>query len=80
MAATHHQAWLSRWVSDHHPGQPAALYWEYGNANCAIDGELYSQENEENDFDGTPYLLEKLLEVKDFEAPPVISAKEEGVL
>ncbi|CFW92972.1 protein of unknown function [endosymbiont DhMRE of Dentiscutata heterogama] len=38
------------------------------------------KENEENDFDGTPYLLKKLLEVKDFEAPPAINAKEEEAL
>jgi hypothetical protein len=37
------------------------------------------KDNEENDFDGTPYLLEKLLEVKNFEAP-AISEKEEEEL
>lgn len=40
---------------------------------------IKKDEGEENDFDGTPYLLEKLLEVKDFEAP-VIDIKEEEML
>ncbi|CAG8471953.1 33643_t:CDS:10 [Gigaspora margarita] len=48
--------------------------------NGTWESEREKQVRQENDFDGTPYLLEKLLEVKDFEAPPAISEKEEEAL